>query len=862
MKTRLPVNRSILWVLIAALGLAPLSCGGGDSGQDSGADTQVPSAPSGLVATPVSTSQIDLTWEAATDNVGVTGYAIERNGAPVATAATTSFSDTGLNPDSTYCYRITARDAAGNESDPSSQTCGTTLSDGVDTQPPTVPGGLTATPVSANQIDLGWSPSSDNVGVTNYNVFRDGAQVFSTAEVSGSDSGLAAQTLYCYEVSATDAAGNESGRSSQQCATTLAQSETQYCLSVAQPSGAGPACNEDPQLNLLQAETKMFTADVVLTGQTSEAVTLSASIGGNPPGFQVAFQPETVTSGGSSVMTISTTDATPTGPVAVTVTGSGPSGTTNLAISVGVVSPLQFENTFDDVADLQIEPGGNSALVADCAFGPRLVRVDLASLRATRTVVSGIGRSGQAYCLTALDIEQAGTTALVGWGRRTFTEGEAKLLRADLATGAVDLVATGFNQPRSITIEAGETTALISDDKPGQTAQRLARLDLQTGQSTELLGDVQAQDLQIEAGGGSVVAIGGDIMGGVITRINLATGAQTTLANQSPAFGWRHLVLTDNGQFAVTAGLHRVDLASGQITLLVNGGFGGGSLLPEAVDEEADGNLVRLALPRIERFLVADSQTSLLASLAEYGPIALSADQTNAYVAGSSALLKVDISNGQQIASLPYSPMGDSYWKLVLEPGEATALALHLGTPGNLLRIDLATGAVTEVVGNLQCGSDLALEPSGTTALIVEDAANRLIRVDLTDGSFTVVASDFVPGDPPFGCSGMPASVSLEAGGASALVGGGGPLFRVDLATGAKTELYPGPTGAKISVLPGGTRLLVGNSDGLLLIDLSTGTRTVLGLQDALTDFLVEPGGASALLMSYSRTGIVRLVIP
>jgi chitinase len=61
------------------------------------------SAPTGLVATPVSSTQINLTWNAVT---GATGYDVERNSVIVASPTTNSYNDTGLSPSTTYSYRV------------------------------------------------------------------------------------------------------------------------------------------------------------------------------------------------------------------------------------------------------------------------------------------------------------------------------------------------------------------------------------------------------------------------------------------------------------------------------------------------------------------------------------------------------------------------------------------------------------------------------------------------------------------------------------------------------------------------------------------------------------------------------------
>src|SRR5439155_11542233 len=83
-------------------------------------DTEAPSAPGNLVATAIGVSQVHLSWTASTDNVGVTGYLVERQdpGSPsfvqVGTSTGTSYNDTGLVAGSAYSYRVRATDAAQN----------------------------------------------------------------------------------------------------------------------------------------------------------------------------------------------------------------------------------------------------------------------------------------------------------------------------------------------------------------------------------------------------------------------------------------------------------------------------------------------------------------------------------------------------------------------------------------------------------------------------------------------------------------------------------------------------------------------------------------------------------------------------
>src|SRR6266436_2005246 len=77
------------------------------------ADTTPPSMPTGLTVTAAGSTGANLSWNASTDNVGVTAYILLRNGVQVATPATTSLTDTGLSAATTYSYTVAARDAAG-----------------------------------------------------------------------------------------------------------------------------------------------------------------------------------------------------------------------------------------------------------------------------------------------------------------------------------------------------------------------------------------------------------------------------------------------------------------------------------------------------------------------------------------------------------------------------------------------------------------------------------------------------------------------------------------------------------------------------------------------------------------------------
>jgi chitodextrinase len=184
------------------------------------ADTQPPTVPTNLAVAARTSTTVSLTWTASTDNVGVTGYRILEGATQVGTSATTSFTVTGLAPSTAHTYTVRAVDAAGNVSAASNAVTVTTNPDTTDTQAPTAPTNLIVTGTTSRSIALTWTPSTDNVGVTGYRIFRDttlaGTSTFNIFLAAG----LTPNTSYTFTVQALDAAGNVSAPSNAVTATT------------------------------------------------------------------------------------------------------------------------------------------------------------------------------------------------------------------------------------------------------------------------------------------------------------------------------------------------------------------------------------------------------------------------------------------------------------------------------------------------------------------------------------------------------------------------------------------------------------------------------------------------------------------
>jgi fibronectin type 3 domain-containing protein len=177
-----------------------------------GADGLSPTPPADLAATVNPTPSVSLVWTGATDNYGVTGYRVYRDGAAVAdlAATATSWMDTSVAGATRYEYTLDALDAAGNRSARTPPVAVTTL--GPDTTPPTAPGGLAAA-AAPDAVTLTWSPATDNVGVTGYTVLRDGVVVATVTDTTYADSAVPANESHTWTVRAFDAAANTSAES-------------------------------------------------------------------------------------------------------------------------------------------------------------------------------------------------------------------------------------------------------------------------------------------------------------------------------------------------------------------------------------------------------------------------------------------------------------------------------------------------------------------------------------------------------------------------------------------------------------------------------------------------------------------------
>ncbi|MEU4231177.1 fibronectin type III domain-containing protein [Nonomuraea sp. NPDC026600] len=173
-------------------------------------DAQAPTVPGNLRTTAITGTSVAVAWDASTDNVGVVGYGLYKDGVKQGsdqTALTASL--TGLTPGQTYLVEVDAVDAVGNRSAKAS------LSVSADGTPPTVPGNLRLTAAGLTQVSVAWDASTDNVAVAGYGLYLDGSKQGADAAALGRTlSGLLPGHTYLVEADAVDAAGNRSAKAS------------------------------------------------------------------------------------------------------------------------------------------------------------------------------------------------------------------------------------------------------------------------------------------------------------------------------------------------------------------------------------------------------------------------------------------------------------------------------------------------------------------------------------------------------------------------------------------------------------------------------------------------------------------------
>jgi acid phosphatase type 7 len=187
-------------------------------------DTSPPSSPVGLAVTGVTATSASVSWEASSDDVGVTGYSVYSDGTLIGSSPEANFTLSGLMCDSSHDVAVDAYDAAGNRSAASAALTVAT-SACPDVLPPTAPANVHAVDATASTVSVVWDVSTDEVGVTGYRLYRDGAYIAATQLPEYTFGSLDCGSGHELGVDAFDAAGNVSARATLTAATAACTSD-------------------------------------------------------------------------------------------------------------------------------------------------------------------------------------------------------------------------------------------------------------------------------------------------------------------------------------------------------------------------------------------------------------------------------------------------------------------------------------------------------------------------------------------------------------------------------------------------------------------------------------------------------------
>ena len=196
---------------ILLIGCLLAACGGGDEG---GGIADI-----SLSATARSSTQIALSWSEPDGIISFSPYVIARaddnSSSRITSTSSRNYLVGGLFPGTLYCFEIRTP-LTGTRA--SNVACATTQED---RSPPAPPSDVSALGKSVFSIEVSWVAPFDESGIESFRIFRDGTLIATQGSERFLDDGLLPVTSHCYRVSAIDGSGNESGQSSEACATTL-----------------------------------------------------------------------------------------------------------------------------------------------------------------------------------------------------------------------------------------------------------------------------------------------------------------------------------------------------------------------------------------------------------------------------------------------------------------------------------------------------------------------------------------------------------------------------------------------------------------------------------------------------------------
>ncbi|WP_082864174.1 endonuclease [Polaribacter atrinae] len=338
---------------------------GGDNALDSWGiyltpDTEAPTVPTDISLSNITTSTIDASWTASTDNEAVTRYEVFANGVLQGNTATTTYTLTGLTPNTSYSITVLAKDIADNKSAQSVAENATTLSD---VTAPSVPTDITISNQISSGFKINWTASTDDSGVASYDIFIDGSLKETVQSTEYQVTGLTASTTYNVTISAKDIAGNVSE-----------QSETVQAITGTENTGT--SCGEETfelmPTNDSSYSTRTWTGDNGLEWTATLART-DQELNGRAIAFDVRdSKTGSLTSstfaGGIGSLTASTLRAF-----------TGGSGTLDVLVNGNIVGTLPYGDEIQTttISDINISGDVTVVLNESSSGGDRVIIDDL-----------------------------------------------------------------------------------------------------------------------------------------------------------------------------------------------------------------------------------------------------------------------------------------------------------------------------------------------------------------------------------------------------------------------------------------------------------------------------------------------------
>src|SRR3989344_4030224 len=438
---------------------------------------------------------------------------------------------------------------------------------------------------------------------------------------------------------------------------------------------------------------------------------------------------------------------------------------------------------------LIITDDGAKAIIAD---GNRISELDLAS-GSVRIVAPGLETP------TRMAIEANGETALILETGKPRFQGDptGRITRVNILTGEKTILATGFINPHGIAIEREGEIALV------RTSNGIYRTDLLMGSSTMITSAPINGDIAVDARGTYAFFLTEELYRGIgiIKKIDLATNDVTTAAGPlGESIRGDAFEVSPDGTFALAVvaggdtGIKKIDLATGEENYLFSPGsalFGSYSITDIALSPDASEVLFWWTSSN-EGFMLSrinlENRESALIARARM-PRAIAITQDGSSIIGASQVFfgwvfdEMELDSGIGTRLPVYAESAVSF-ALLPDNTEIVTTNTSYDFISSVKRINLTTGLTTVISDSISDAGPIAIEKSGTSALLAipRGPFTELLQVDLTSSTTPEHIANI-------DVSGAPVGIGVDPDDESAVIAFTSALVRVNLATGETTTI-------------------------------------------------------------------------